>query len=259
MMLLVGALLSLADALVGGIGGSHGIIELIPGTRYQISGPMPPRTDALKDFVFEGQPEDGSIRIQPEAVFTGYWLGGSMWRGHIVIGPDAQEGDRVLMVKDRFGEKQNPALVFRVQVWPDQDALLSHSPSFLTRKTRHSPYLFAVSLALGGMLAGGANFLFGRLWTRHLAHHNCGEIYKLQRRGQEIEITCELPCGDLLHPGMECAIYRASGQRLCSAQIIRCEHGPVLTQVLMAVNGPEPVRLGDVACALPEATKTVTG
>ncbi|WP_310600025.1 hypothetical protein [Desulfobulbus sp.] len=255
MVLLVGAMLALTDALVGGFGGSRGIVELIPDTRYQISGPMPPRTDAIKDFVIEGQPQDGSIRLSPETVFTGYWLGGSMWRGHIVIAPEAREGDYVIIVKDRFGEKQNPSLVFHVRIWPDQETLAAHSASFLTRKTGLSPYLFAVALAIGGLLSTGANFLFGRLWARHLKLHNCGEIYKLRRTGQKTEITSELPCGDLLRPGMEGAVYRATGERLCSAQIVRCENGEVL---MVVDDSPELVRLGDVACAFPEAIAAAT-
>jgi hypothetical protein len=251
MVFLAGAVLSLTDALIGGFGGPRGIIELVPDTRYQISGPMPPRTEVIKDFVIEGQPRDGSVRLLPEAVFSGYWLGGNMWRGLIVIAPDAREGDYVLIVKDRFGEKQNPTLVFSVRIWPDQAALHAHSPSFLTRRTGNSPYLFAVGLALGGLLAGGANFLFGRLWAKDLKSHHCGEIYKLRRTEQGTEITSELPCGDLLCPGMEGAVYRATGERLCTARIVCCENG----EVLMVVKDPALVRLGDVACVCPETAK----
>ncbi|MCL2340141.1 MAG: hypothetical protein FWC49_00360 [Proteobacteria bacterium] len=251
MMLLVGAVLSLADALIGGFGGSRGIIELIPDTRYQISGPMPPRTEAIKDFVIEGQPRDGSVQLVPETVFSGYWLGGNMWRGLIVIAPDAREGDYVLIAKDRFGEKQNPALVFRVRVWPDQAALDAHSPSLLTRKTGSSPYLFAVGLALGGLVAGGANFLFGRLWAQDLKARHCGEIYKLRRTEQGTEITSELPGGDLLRPGMEGTVYRGTGERLCTARIVACDSG----EVCMVVKDAVPVRLGDVACVCPETAE----
>ncbi|WP_028318260.1 hypothetical protein [Desulfobulbus elongatus] len=251
MVCLVGALLSLADALVGGFGGSRGVIELLPDSRYQISGPMPPRTEAIKDFVIDGEPKDGSVRLLPEIVFSGYWLGGSMWRGLIVVAPDARQGDFVIAVKDRFGEKQNPSLVFTVRIWPDEATLHAHSASFLTRKTGRSPYLFAVSLAVGGLLAGAANFLFGRLWAWHLKSHHCGEIYKLRRTDQGTEITCELPCGDLLRPGMEGAVYRSTGEPLCTARIARCDNG----EVLMMVAPSELVRLGDVACAFPETTE----
>ena len=248
MVFLAGALLALADALVGGFGGNHGIIDLIPDTRYQISGPMPPRTEAIKDFVIDGQPRDGSVRLLPETVFSGFWFGGSMWRGVIEVAPFAREGNFVISVKDRYGEKQNPTLVFTVKVWPDQATRDANSHSFLTRKTGRNPYLVAVGLALCGFAAAGANFLLGRLWARHLAHHNCGEIYKLRRTEQGTEITCELRCGGSLRPGMKGAIYRPSGEHLCSATVSNCENG----EVLMLVSNPELVRLGDVACVTVE-------
>lgn len=247
MVLLAGALLALADALVGGLSGAQGEIELIPGSRYQISGPMPPRTEAIKDFVIDGQPADGSVRLLPEAVFSGYWFGGNMWRGVIEVADAARESTLVIAVKDRFGEKQNPALVFKVQIWPDQATHNAHSSSFLTRKTGYSPYLFAVGLALTGMIAAGCNFLLGRLWAQHLAAHDCGEIFKLRQTERGTEISCDLRCADLLQPGMQGAVYRPTGEYLGPATIaLREPHG-----VLMLVGQPNQVRLGDVACAFP--------
>lgn len=251
MVCLVSALLSLADALVGGFGGSQGVIQLTPDNRYQISGPMPPKTEAIKDFVIAGQPKDGSVRLVPETVFTGYWLGGSMWRGALVVEPFAREGNFVISVRDKFGEKQNPALVFTIKVWPDQAARNANSPSFLTRTTGRSPYLFTVGLALCGFAAGGVNFLLGWLWSRHLAAHNCGEIYKLQQTERGTEITCELRDGDTVRPGMEGAVYRPSGERLCSAKVAGCEKN----DVLMLVSESGLVRLGDVVCITHETTE----
>lgn len=244
MVLLVGALASLVDALIGGLGGTRGLIELIPDSRYAISGPMPARTEFIKDFIIEGEPVDGSVRLVPEKVFTGYWLGGSMWRGHIVVDPFAREGQHVITVKDRSGEKQNPTLVFTVKVWPDEASLNAHSPSFLTRKTGRNPYFFVIALVICGGLAAGANFILGRLWARHLAVHHCGEIFKLRRTHLGTEITFEFHGSGLLRPGMRGDIYRSSGQHLSTATISRFDHG----EVVMLVNEPEHVRLGDVAC-----------
>jgi len=249
MFFLFGALLSLADALVGGIKGNQGAIELIPNSRFLLSGPLPPRTEAIKDFVIDGQPPDGSVRLVPEAIFSGYWFGGSMWRGALVVAAEAREGEHILRVKDPFGEKQNPALVFKVRIWPDEATRNAHAASFLTRKTGQSPYLFAVGLTFCGLAAGGLNFLFGRLWARHLAKHHCGEIYKRLQTERGLEITCELRCGEAVQPGMEGAVYRPSGELLCAARVTSCEQG----EVVMLVGDPTPVRLGDVACVRIEA------
>ncbi|NLX18972.1 MAG: hypothetical protein GXY53_06775 [Desulfobulbus sp.] len=251
MLLLTGALLSLGDALVGGLGGPQGLIELIPGSRFQISGPMPPQTDALEDMLITGQPEDGSVRLVPENIFTGYWLGGSMWRGVIEVADFAREESFILTVRDHFGEKQNPALVFKVQIWPDEATRNAHSPSLITRKTGFSPYTFAVSLALTGLMAAGGNFFLGHLWSRHLAAHHCGEIFRLRQTQEGMEITCELQHMESLSPGIKGAVYKATGEYLCPATIVSCEP----EGVLMLAGLQNQVRLGDVVCVLPENDK----
>jgi hypothetical protein len=251
MLLLVGALLAMADALRGGFLGGGGLIELLPGSNYAISGPMPPKTTTIKEFVIEGQPEDGSVRIVPGAIFSGYLFGGSMWRGAIVVETNAREGQYQFKIKESTGEKQNPSLVFTVKVWPDQLTLNANSPSSLTRWTGRNPFFIALGLVLCGMLAAGANFILGRLWARHLAAHQCGEIYKLRRTERGTEITCEIHCDCTIHPGMPGKIYRPSGEVVCPAKVSTCENN----QVLMLVDEPALVRLGDVGCLLPAATE----
>lgn len=246
MLLLVGALLSMADALRGGFLGGGGLIELLPGSRYLISGPMPAKTTVIKDFIMEGQQPDGSVRLVPEAIYSGYWFGGAMWRGAIVIDPAAREGNYELKVKDSFGEKQNPTLVFKVKVWPDQATLNANSPSLLTRTTGRNPFFIALGLALGGLTAAGVNFILGRLWARHLAAHRCGEIYKLRHTERGTEVACELHCGATVHLGMLGTIYRPSGEFLCTARVSSCEN----EEIFLLVDTPQ-VRLGDVACLQP--------
>jgi len=246
MVLLVGALLALVDALVGGFMGGQRLIELIPGTRYAISGPMPPKTTALKDFIIEGQQPTASTQLVPEAIYSGYLFGGAMWRGAIVVDPAAREGNYEFKVKDSFGEKQNPTLVFKVKVWPDQATLNAHSKSLLIRLTGRKPFMVAFGFALSGLLAAGINFILGRLWARHLATHQCGEIYRVRNTKQGKEVTCEIHCDFAVHPDMPCKIYRPSGELLCTAHISGCDNN----EVLMLVDEPELVRMGDVACIL---------
>ena len=251
-VLLVGALLSLADALVGGLNGEHGPINLIPDSRYLISGPLPPRTTEIKDCIIEGEATNGSVHLVPETIYSGYWFGGAMWRGAIVVDPYAREGNYVFSVKDKFGEKQNPTLVFKVRVWPDQATRNARSASWLTRSTGRNPFLFALGFALCGLAAGGVNFVLGRLWARHLATHQCGEIYKLHHIKQGTEVTCEIHCGFAVRPGMPCKIYSPSGEVLSTAHVSGCDDN----EVLMLVDEPELVHMGDVGCILSPPVKS---
>ena len=238
------ALLSLADSLIGGISGNRGIIELLPGSSYAISGPMPPKTDSLAEMMIEGAPADGTVRLVPKALFSGFWLGGSMWRGAVEVSPNAQEAEYVVLVKDQYGEKQNPALVFTIRIWGSQAALNAQSSSFITRQTGLSPFVFVGIFALVGLLTGAANFLLGRRWARLLAEHACSEIYKLTRSEEGTELICDLPAGAAVVVGRQCPVFRASGEALQSATVV----GLQKKDVVLLIEEDNEVRIGDVVC-----------
>jgi len=244
MILLTAALAAFVDAMVGGLKGNSGVIELMPDSRFLISGPMPPRTEAIADFVIEGQSADDALQLIPEAIFSGYWFGGSMWRGVIAVSPDAHEGDHTIIVKDRYGEKQNPALVFKIRIWPDLATKNAHAPSFLIRNTGISPYIFAGGFLLGGIAIGGLTFFLGWLWARHLARRHCGEIYILRQIDQGTEVTCELQKDIPLRAGMSCAVYRRFGEALGSAVILDCGDN----KVRLVVKKNKLIKIGDIVC-----------
>ena len=85
-----------------------------------------------------------------------------MWRGSVEIAPTAREARHTVTVKDRIGAKQNPALVFTIQIWPDQKTRDAHAPSWLTRQTGYKPSFFFAAFALCGLMAGGVTFVLGR-------------------------------------------------------------------------------------------------
>lgn len=244
MFFLLGAMLSLVDALVGGLEGVHGNIELIPDSRYAISGPLPPKTDALKDFVIEGLPEDRSVSLVPEAIFSGYWFGGSMWRGVITVNSLARKGVYIISVKDRFGEKQNPTLVFTVRIWANKADRDANSSSFLTRRTGLNPFIFVTGLTILGILTGGVSFIFGRLWSRQLAKFQCGEIYKVNRKEGLLKIACEFHGSMAVQVGMVCDIYNPFGEKLCTAKVTHCGK----REVHLQAKETDTVRHGDVVC-----------
>jgi len=244
MILLIASLMSFVDAMVGGLKGNSGTIELTPDSRFLISGPMPPKTEAIADFVIEGQSVDDSLRLIPEAIFSGYWFGGSMWRGVIAVSADAHEGKHTIIVKDRYGEKQNPALVFAVRIWPDLATKNEHSPSFLTRTTGVNPYLFAGGFLLCGIVTGVLTFFLGWLWTRHLASRHCGEIYILRHGDKGTEVTCELQKDIAVTPGISCTLYRRFGEAIGSAIVTDCDKD----KVSLLVKEPKLVKIGDVVC-----------
>ena len=57
-------------------------------------------------------------------------------------------------------------------------------------------------------------------------------------------MTCDLHCDEMVQPGVAGTIYHPSGERLCMGRVASCDKG----EVLLLVDQPNAVRLGDVAC-----------
>ncbi|MDP2268461.1 MAG: hypothetical protein Q8K46_04755, partial [Deltaproteobacteria bacterium] len=240
MILLALALMILFDGLRGGIFGGSGHVRLIPGEQYAISGPMPPKTDRIEDFVIEGAAADGSVRIVPEGVFTGYMFGGGMWRGHILVDSHPRPGEYVVKVRDKFGEKQNPALVFTLRVFADSRDRRAHSPSVVMRWSGIEPYLLAACFGLTGLFMAGINFLLGVKWHAMLADLECGEIFRLKKVNGYYEAGV-----DMRHcsPVVVGATYRFSHPRrgnIGQGLVVACDKGEITIQVAPDI----PIRLG---------------
>jgi hypothetical protein len=244
-MILLGlALLSVFDGLRDGFLGSSGQIRLIPGEQYLLSGPMPPKTDRIGDFVIEGSAPDGSLRLVPEGVFTGFMFGGGMWRGHLDVDAYARPGSYEIRVRDRFGEKQNPALIFKVRVFADDRERRAASPSFVVRRTGLDPRILGACLGVMGILMGCGNYLLGRKWHSMLVERGCGEVFRFKVVDDRLEVTadmgdmCDIPAGETFrfsHP------LRGD---LGYGTVVSCNKG----QVTLYVEENAQVRPGDIAC-----------
>lgn len=244
MVLLGLALLVLFDGLRGGIFGGSGQVRLIPGERYALSGPMPPKTERIEDFVVEGGAFDGSLRLVPEAVFKGYLFGGGMWRGHIEVSPVPRPGTYIFKVRDRFGEKQNPALVFTVRVFASAKARQAGSPSLVTRWTGADPFIVAAVLGVFGLATAGGNYLLGRKWHELLAEHGCGEIFRLRKIDGYLEAEVEMRSCSSVEEGAPFRFTHPLRGDLGQGTVLSCDRN----EIRIRIPADSPVRLGDIAC-----------
>ena len=244
MIFLTLALLSLFDGLRGGFLGSSGRIDLIPGERYLLSGPLPPKTERIGEFVIEGAAPDGSVRLVPEGVFTGFMFGGGMWRGYLAVDGHARPGNYEIRVRDRFGEKQNPALVFSVRVFGSAGERQAASASLVTRRSGLEPRIVAACLGLLGVLTGCGNYLLGRKWHSVLVEQGCGEVFRLKTVDGRLEVTADMGGASGIVAG---SVYRFShplrGDVGCGT-VVSCEKG----HVTLCVRDNAQVRPGDIAC-----------
>lgn len=233
---------SLIDGMRTGFLGP-GDIRLVPGDQYAISGPMPPRTEHIQDFVISGLPVDGSIRLVPQEIFTGYWLGGGMWRGHFLV-EAAQPGDYTINVKDKFGERQNPALIFKITIFSDSADRQAHSPSRIYRWTGFRAYWFSAGFAAVGFVFSGLTYLFGRKWSNILFQRGCGEVFRLKTVDGHFEVGIHMPAKSPIQVGNILRFAHPQRGEIGQGPIIACTGEEITVTVPKSI----PVRIGDIAC-----------
>jgi hypothetical protein len=244
MVLLTVALLCLFDGLRGGFLGSTGLIRLVPGERYLLSGPLPPKTERIEDFVIEGGPADGSLRLVAEGVFTGFMFGGGMWRGYLDADKHTVPGTFEIRVRDRFGEKQNPALVFSVRVYAGAEERRAASPSLVTRWVAVDPRLLAACLGALGILVGCGNFLLGRKWHSELVAHGCGEVFRMKTVEGRMEVTADMGNPTDIPEGTLFRFSHPLRGDVGYGTVVSCAK----CQVTLYVRDNAQVRPGDIAC-----------
>ncbi|WP_353119192.1 hypothetical protein [Nitratidesulfovibrio sp.] len=244
LLLLLVCALSLVDGLVGSMQQGFNRTDALPGGEYPVSGPLPPRTETIEDMVIEGGTDDRQVRLVPYEVYSGYWLGGKMWRGAIKVGASPASGEYVIRVHDKYGEKQNPTLVFSVQVWPDEATRMANAPERLTRWLGIEPFALSVLVLPFAVLAGFCNFMLGRAWSRALLAERSAEIYKLLPApdGGGKDVTFGLGVQHGASPGMRCRIHRPDGTPVGEARVVECTARDCVARVPHGLN----VQPGDV-------------
>ncbi|MCX5881361.1 MAG: hypothetical protein NTU74_06055 [Deltaproteobacteria bacterium] len=158
--------------------------------QYDLTGVMPEKSEKMEDLVAET--DSPEVALEFSEVFSGFWLGNTMWRGNVIVSAKARPGEYRIKVRDARDTKIHPALVFLAKVYSDEQSL---------RKS-HGPYLsryygitagWAASILFPGL---GIIILFNygvssRL-EKALADSGQAEVYMVKRVPDGIQIAFSL-------------------------------------------------------------------
>lgn len=220
--LLLVALACTVDGLSIGMKGNALTVEGVPGESHPLTGPMPGGATTLQDVRVTGT--DNDVQLVLEALQTGYWFGGSMWRATVRIAPDAKPGERSLLLEGPLlAAPQQTAVTLKIVIYRNAMAQRQASNSFIMRSTgldafKIAALLFAVSLPFVGGI-----FLVSRSMETQLAQLGLATIYmhKRSKEGETISFSMGLRQG--LTPGMLVTIVDTAGRTMGVAEVISCK------------------------------------
>jgi len=223
LILLVLALV--VDGMIAGGRSDPRRFQLLPGQSLTLSDPMPRGTQRLDDLRLSS-PVPG-IGVRLVETFSGFWLGGTLWRAEAALAPDLRPGEYDLVMRYAAnGTAVVPEQSYRLSVYPDAKAIQAASLSLTTRALGLSPYLLAVCLLPLIILPMAASFALSRRIDRALAEANMAEVYRAMGGGETGQmIFFSLGPEHGLAPGARLEVLDERGERIVGAALVTAVHG----------------------------------
>ncbi len=172
--------LSLAFAIDGMIAGGrkdpkqH---ELLPGQSLNLTDPLPRGAERLQDLSLRASSPIISLKMLE--TFSGFWLGGTLWRAEATIPPDAPAGVYdVTMLYAQNGTETTPRQAYRLRVHKNAKDLQAAALSFSERTFGVPPYLLAACLLPLALLPMLACLALSRNIARALQAEGYSEVFR---------------------------------------------------------------------------------
>jgi hypothetical protein len=133
---------------------------------------------------------DPCLRFTPLETYKGFWMGGQMWRAALDADASCTAGRGVVTVVDilpfedkgktAFAGKQNPALIFAVNIFADQATRQAADNSIIRRYTGLPAFGIAAAAIICALLAGLGNWLVFSTAEKLLAENGVFFIHGLK-------------------------------------------------------------------------------
>jgi len=208
----------LGDGMIAGGRKDPKLYDLIPGQTLSLSELMPRGTEKLEDL--SPRISEPKISLRLIETFSGFWLGGTLWRAEVTLPKDTPLGEHSVAIYYHNGTKPNPTQDFRLLVHKDEASVQQAALSLCMRLTGVSPYLVAVLLlpmVLGPMWA--CMFLSRKI-AQSLREKGMAEIYRAMASPEGQRIFFTLPQGRSLAEADQVDVLDERGQRLQGTALV---------------------------------------
>jgi hypothetical protein len=219
-ILCVIALLALVDGLLVHFREPANLVKALPGAVIAINGELTDEAYDIQGLTFVTSSDQLTVTF--EAIHKGYFMGGDMWRGRLIVGPGISPGEYSLAVLPKQTASPRKAPAFRIKVFPDALSLQKSSTSLIRRTFGVSAFVVAASCLPGILLAFGAVFLLSGKREVLLAATGQAEVYQVIRGDDGFEIRFGLGTAHGISPGARVAIYDEGGQQVGTGTVEVC-------------------------------------
>jgi hypothetical protein len=211
------SLLAVIDALVARFKQPLSLFQVLPGTVLEIQGPLREAVDTPNKLAF--QCDSREIRIIFDGVQTGYWMGGYLWRGRLVIGPETRPGLYSLKVIGPGKAATPPFPPFQIRVFGNAETYRRNLPSLVQRYAGVVPWVAGVLAFIPALGFFALVFFLSQKIDRLLAEEGRAEIYRVRQTELGIEISFGLGRDQGLEEGTLLNLFNEKGQPLGTVEV----------------------------------------
>jgi len=142
-----------------------------------------------------------ALGLKLEETYSGFWLGGQLWRAEVSVPRDLAPGDYAISLSARNETSPKLTQQFTMRVFQDQKALDRASLSVITNRLGLSPFVLAALLLPAGIGFGVVSTLLSRRLARTLRSLGLGQLFRLQRTEEGLRVFYTLGAEDGLAVG----------------------------------------------------------
>ena len=234
------AFLAMVDGLLVHFREPANFVKVLPGAVIAINGELTDEANDLQDLTFTS--DSDQLTVNFEAIHKGYFLGGDMWRGRLIVSQDISPGEYNLAVLPKRAASSRKAPAFRIKVFPDPLSLQKSSASLVRRQFGVSAFAVAAGCLPGILLAFGAVYWLSGRREALLAATGQAEVYQVTRGDGNWEIRFGLGTAHGISPGARVAIYDAAGQQMGTGTVELCNQKVSVAQA----TSDQPIKVGDL-------------
>lgn len=231
--LFVLAIFCIADAVQNMLRTPFNLVDVVVGEEAQVSGAMPHNVQSHEEITFTLENSAGLV-FTPTETYRGFWMGGPMWRGVLsYTGKGTQNYSTQLIIIDMIPEsdeegaiaRQNPGLIFPVNIWVSTSAKNSSSFSLFMKYSGIPPYVVAVFAGLFAFATGIASFFSFRRAEVLLSGQEMYIIHGVKAEQGGVNVLFGLSRTVKLFGEKKASLLKPNGALVCDGIVAQSEEG----------------------------------
>lgn len=204
-------------------------LRLLAGETVMITGPAGDDVKEVGDL--EARSDSSAIEVRFEGIYSGFWLGGRMWRAELTVGHSAAQGDYAVSIHTIRDSQARPLSSYRCRVFADAGSLRRSSGSIVQRYLGVSPWVvFGFSLLLTPA-AMGAVFLASRKRASLMAEQGQADVYRVVKSEDGSLVFFALGSRHGIQPGTLVWLVSEDGMPLGNAMVTEVDERDAVASV----------------------------